>query len=176
MSSTQTSVFRDPRIMEDNAVVKSGLSAVTGLSKSMLMAELMTDPETYDRFDSAWRLAMRLLLSKDGKLCGDYGDIASQLGAVSKDSVRNWVKRLVEQKVIEVDQKGWQLTLTLLDKYMAIATAPDVIHDSIQVLPPEDRAVAALRKIADGAEELGGRIVLTIQDCTVGKRNGGKKA
>ncbi len=136
------------------------------------MADLMSNPETYDQFGAAWRLALRMLHTHDGMLTGTYDDIGRMLGKVSRDSVRNWTKHLVEQGVITADQKGWHVTLKLIGPYMTAATAPAVIERTVIVTPAENPRLDAIRKIAEGADMLGGHIRVTIEDCMFKESNG----
>jgi hypothetical protein len=140
--------------------------------KSELMAELMSRPETYDRFGAAWRLAMRLLHSTDGVLVGTYQDIAALLGSTSRDSVKNWAKRLAKHGVLTMDQKGWQVTLRLLGDYMSIARAPLTLNRTVTFAAHEDPRLAGLKRIAAGAAALGGHINVTIEGCTFGDGDG----
>jgi hypothetical protein len=134
--------------------------------KAELLAELMSNPKTYDMFGAAWKLALRLLHARDGMLSGTHDDIARLLGRVSKDSVRNWIKYLVNKGIITADQKGWHMTLKLVGPYMTAATAPEVIERTVIAATVEHPKLSAIRKIAEGADMLGGHIRLTIENCT----------
>jgi len=138
-------------------------------SKAELLAKLMREPETYDRIGAAWRLVVRLLTSKDGTLVGSYRDMAGMVGSISGDTVKNWVKHLVEKGVITSEQKGRQIALRLTEEYMRVAMAPERVETTVEVLPPEHARLGALKKLVDGAARLGGRVKLSLEDCELGK-------
>lgn len=152
-------------LIQANGVV-GGRGVGADRCKAELLAELMSNPKTYDMFGAAWKLALRLLHARDGMLSGTHDDIARLLGRVSKDSVRNWTKYLVNKGVITADQKGWHMTLKLVGPYMTAATAPEVIERTVIAATVEHPKLSAIRKIAEGADMLGGHIRLTIEDCT----------
>jgi len=158
----------------DNDVQRggNGLLAQGDRSRGELLSYLMSKPETYKQIGAAWRLAMRLLTSEDGTLVGSYRDMARLLGNVSGDSVKNWAKHLVEIGMTTSEQKGHQIALKLTEEYMRIATAPDKVETTVEVLPPEYAGLMALRKVVDGARELGGKVKLVLEDCELGKGDG----
>lgn len=147
---------------------KRDINAVRTKTKSELLAELMSDPVTYSKLDSAWRLAIKLLLSKNGRIQGTYADIATQLGGISPDSVKNWVRKLADQSVVSHQQKGWEITIALTDAYMSIATAPEVILNETPSAPQSSRESTALDKIIEGSNALGGNMTITINVSKMG--------
>ena len=162
-----------PNLHRRQAEVGPTIEGVQG--KAELLADLMSNPETYDKFGPAWKLALRMLHTRAGVLVGTHDDIVRMLGHVSKDSLRNWIKHLSDQGIITAEQKGWQVALKLQGTYMKAATAPELIERSVMAIPVDDPKVEAMRKIVEGAEVLGGRVRLTLEDCIFGEGNGRKR-
>ena len=140
------------------------------ISKADLLADLMKRPETYDKFESAWRLVMWLMVAEKGIAINSYENIAVCLGTTNKSTVRKWADTLVNNGVIERNQKGNQVELRLLGEYMTCATAPSEIHVSSQILPPIPQGMLSLKKIFDGTEELGGNFSIRIDGIKMGGR------
>lgn len=162
-----------PNLYRRQAEVGPTVEGVQG--KAELLAALMSNPETYDKFGPAWKLVLRMLHTRDGVLAGTHDDIARMLGKVSKDSVRNWIKHLDEQGIIAAEQNGWQVTLKLQGIFMNAATAPDLVEQGVTVVPADDPKVAAMKKIVEGAGMLGGRVRLTLEDCVFEEGNARKR-
>lgn len=149
---------QDTQIQQDG----SGRSSGQGQSKSELLAQLMGKPETYDQFESAWRLAMWLMIVENGVVVCSYEHVASRLGNNSRATVRKWADLLVQKGVITRKQKGNDVELRLLGDYMQVAEAPADINVPCQILPPVHPNMLALKKIFDGTDELGGQIAIRI--------------
>jgi hypothetical protein len=140
----------------------SGSSAGNGAAtKSGLLAELLSKPETYNRIDSGWRLVMWLMLTMNGAVVESYDLMAQQLGNISAASVKNWALHLEREGILEREQKGKRVSLKLVGDYMKIAAAADEIHTG-ELMRPESHAMVSMNKIAEGAGELGGHITITI--------------
>lgn len=155
----------------EGGALSTDKSAVVGngaVTKSQLLAELMGKPETYDQIDSAWRLVMWLMLVEDGVVVMSYDEIAERLGSISKSTVKKWADGLVEKRVMERQQKGTRVELKLTGDFMRIAKAPDSARVESTMPGAESPALLSLKKIAEGAEELGGHIVITVQECQLG--------
>lgn len=140
------------------------------LTKSALLADLLSKPDVYDRIDSGWRLVMWLMMVKSGVVIESYDVIAEQLGSISKSTVKRWADELVEGGIMERKQKGARVELKLIGDYMKVANAPDVTHATAPVSYTETADMTALQKIAEGTEELGGQMVITIQGCQLSKK------
>ncbi len=139
-------------------------------SKAHLLKELLKDPNTYEQLDSAWRLAMWLMLVETGVVVSSYEQIARQLGSISKSTVRKWVDTLVGKGVMQRKQKGNEVELRLLGDYMQVASASSDIHVPCQVESPVPAGMLALTKIIEGTEELGGQIAIRIDGLRMGTR------
>ena len=158
----------DVKNLSDNNVEPKNAQIGQNISKAELLADLMRKPETYDKFDSAWRLVMWLMMVQEGIAINSYENIATNLGNISKSTVRKWADTLVNNGVIERTQKGNQVELKLLGEFMTCATAPSEIHASSQILPPVPKEMLSLKKIFDGTEELGGNFSIRIDGIKMG--------
>lgn len=136
-------------------------------SKAESLANLMRNPTTYDKCDSAWRLAMWLMMVENGITINTYENIALCLGDISKSSVRKWADTLVVNGVIGRTHKGNQVELKLLGDYMACATAPAKIHVMSETLPPVSQSLVSLRRLIDSSTELGGTFSIRIDGIKV---------
>jgi len=165
--------WRDPKMIDlfqNNDNHQNNAQVAQNIPKADLLANLLKKPQTFDEFDSAWRLAMWLLMVQNGIVINSYENIATNLGNISKSSVRKWADTLVKHGVIERTQKGNQVELKLCGEYMTCATAPTEPHTASQILPPVPPSLLALQKIFDGTEELGGNFSIRIDGIKMGSR------
>ncbi len=162
----------DQKNSEENAHLgqnEDGVAARSTLAtKSMRLAELLRRPGAYDQIDSAWRLAMWLMLTEKGVVVCGYDEIAERLGDVSRHTVRKWADALEAKGVLERQSKGKVVELRLKGDYLEVAAAPDAIRNEGPAVRQASPAVLSMMKIIEGAGELGGRVAMKIEGCDFG--------
>ena len=129
--------------------------------RATLMAELIKEPAVLAEIGAGWFLYLRLVMVENGRVVGTYDEIGRPMATGGK-TVRNWVDKLEEHRVVKCERQGHRVSVELLGKHMVIAKAPDHIVQTVAATTPLSPRMKTAMKIVEAAEAAGSPIELKV--------------